>query len=58
MTKTQADMLIFLFTTFDLAVIVVGWVVIDFLRRILDAERTLIAQGSKRRMWSKQEHEQ
>ena len=56
MTSSQGDILIFLVVVFGLAGIVVGWVVLDFLRHLLDAAHTLIAQGNKRREWNRQEH--
>ena len=50
------DLIVFFLVTFGLAGIVIGWVAIEHLRRILDAQHTLIAQGSQRRQWVKQEH--
>ena len=49
--------LIFLTGVFVLASIVLSWVVIDHLRRILDALHTLVMQGSIRRQWVKEEHQ-
>lgn len=43
----------FFLITFGFAGIVVGWVVIDYLRRILDALHTLILQGTRRRGWER-----
>jgi hypothetical protein len=62
MTDPQPELaalntLIFLTCIFGLAGVVIGWVVIDFLRRLLDALHTLIAQGSARRQWAKVERE-
>ena len=57
MTQTQADVLIFLFTTFNLAVLVFAWVMIDFARRILDVLHTSALRESARRDWVRKEHE-
>ncbi len=46
----------FLFAVCVVALIVLAWVHIEQQRRILDALHTLIAQGSKRRDWVKEEH--
>ena len=53
----RVDLIVFFLVTFGLAGIVIGWVAIDYMRRILDAQHTLIAQGSQRRQWVKEEHE-
>ena len=46
----------FLLAVLIVALIILVWVVIDELRQILDAQHTLIAQGSQRRGWAKEEH--
>ncbi len=46
-----------LFGVLTVALIVLSWVVIDHLRRILDALHTLVMQGSVRRQWAKVERE-
>ncbi len=47
----------FLLAVLIVADIVLDWVKIEQSRRILDAQHTLIAQGSQRRQWIRQEHE-
>ena len=47
----------YLLLIIGLAQLALAWVVIDYLRRILDVLRLLAAQGSQRRQWVKQEHE-
>ena len=53
----RVDLIVFFLVVFGFAGIVIGWVVIDYMRRILDAQHTLIVQGSRRRQWAKEEHE-
>lgn len=47
-----------LLSALALEIALLAWVVIDYLRRILDALHTLVAQGSKRRQWAAREHEE
>ncbi len=47
----------FIVTVFGFAFLTLGWVAIEHLRQILDAQHTLIAQGNQRRQWVKEEHE-
>lgn len=54
MTEAQADILIFLAGVFGLAHIVIGWVIIDFCRRVLDALNAFLLRTSERREWGRE----
>lgn len=50
----MTTLLLILLAMLELALL--AWIVIDHLRRILDALHLLAAQGSARRQWAKEEH--
>jgi len=56
MTAEQTNILIFLLATFNFAVLVFAWVVIDYLRQLLAALSTLVLCESERRDWARGEH--
>jgi hypothetical protein len=45
-----------LVSCFGFAVLVFGWVVIDYLRQMLDALHTLVLRESERRQWMRRDH--
>lgn len=45
----------FIFAVCVVALIILGWLILEALRHILDALHTLIAQNSKRREWKRED---